>query len=113
MASTGSKIKVGVAVGLFLVAGGWAYLQLRDKDVVGSSMTLFDVKTGAIVSVDRESLIGYPAKNPATGEWTCLPYERHEDGSLWIRERYRPHLQDLGDDVVFVEKETLRISKTE
>jgi hypothetical protein len=81
---------VVVAVSSFLIFGRGERLDLDN------SVRMVDVGTGEVFSLKLgrpEAMI--PGQNPKTKEWTLMPVEQHEDGKLYVSERYLAAVKNI------------------
>jgi hypothetical protein len=108
----GKKTKITLAIVLLAVAAVLIYRGLRAERVVAAEVSFVCVATGETFDIDMEDVQAIPARNPKTNEWTLLPCERREDGTLVIARLYANSLRESLKLVnQFVDPKTLEVRK--
>ncbi len=98
-------LAIGGAIACLVVAGAIKWSQ-RERDIFPPETGFFCVVTGDVFWIDPMKTTTCPMPNPKTGERTLLPYERKEDGKLYIRERYTRLVNYLKEVNKYVDPET-------
>lgn len=104
--------KLVAAIVLLVMAGGILFYVTRDPAALPSNFNFVCVETGEMFNIAKRDLRSLPARNPKTEEYTLLPVREHDDGQLYVGERYRPSVaNDLKDVNNFVDPKTLKVKQ--
>jgi hypothetical protein len=106
--TTAGKATIGVVI--LALAVGLTWSNWPRESALPNRIRCVCVATGKVFSMDRQSLSFMPAKNPDTGEQTLLPVTER-DGELFVVDRARPVIDQLGEVNKVVDPKTLRVNK--
>jgi len=65
------------------------------KARISSTVTLCDVATGELVTLDRKDVIVIPTANKRDGKRTLFPISENDDGTMVIDGRFHDMLREL------------------
>ena len=107
--ASGDKKKIGVVIGLFVVAAGIWYFVVRQPAPLSDSIAFVDVATGKKYNISRSKLSSiFPMANPESGTHTLLPIEER-DGKTLVLARYREFLTQVDKENRYVDTKTLEV----
>lgn len=110
MSPLGAKrAKIALIVVLFGAAGYFAYAYFLRPGPLANSLQFVCAASGERFWFSREQAFEIPMLNPRTKEPTLVPVLVDESGALYVPERYRGVLEELGEKNKFVDMESLRL----
>jgi hypothetical protein len=93
---------------IVLAVGALVYAQIRGARPLPDAVKFVCVATGKTYAISRDKIKRVPLDNPDTGERTLLPCV-DRGGKLFVSERYRDSLENLGEKNHYVDPESLAV----